>query len=207
MVEGSRVFIVGGDEGTRCALCHLLARAGHDVMTFESAEDFATFAPIIASGCVLATVEAPLADGFAPPAVLNARRPDLPVIVRSAIHGEVALAVQAIKGGAADFLDASSSDEQVTAAVERVLNDLQRQEDEEHGLASTAARIAEMSAPERDVLRGLLAGGTNLTIGKQLGISPRAVEIHRTHMMEHLHAQSLCEAVRMAVAAGLHPAA
>ena len=207
MVEASRVYLVDGDLGERRSLSHLLANAGYEVWTFDSARAFLELASIIATGCVLATVEAPRADGYPPAMVLDARRPDLPVILMSATHGDVALAVQAIKAGAADFLETSCSDAQVLAAVDRALRSLSLDDAQDRVLASTAARIAEMSDHERDVLRGLLAGGTNETIGRRLGISPRTVEVHRAHMMERLGAHSLSEAVRLAVAAGLQAAA
>jgi FixJ family two-component response regulator len=206
MAASTRVYIVDGDDLVRRALSHLIAGAGHDVTTFDTAEAFIELAPFLAPGCVLATVTPPQADGFAPPTALNAQRPDLPVIIRSPVHADVVLAVQTIKAGAADFLDPSSSDEQVLTAVEAATRQLCAVLDE-GGDSSTAARVAGLPDHERDVLRGLLAGGTNVSIAKRLGLNPRTVEIHRARLMERLGAHSLSEAMRMAVVAGLQASA
>jgi FixJ family two-component response regulator len=207
MAASTRVYVVDGDDVVRRALSHLLAGAGHDVTTFETAEAFIELSPFVASGCVLATVRPPQADGFPPPTVLNAQRPDLPVIIRSPVHADVVLAVQTIKAGAADFLDPSSSDEQVLAAVQAAQRQLRAASVDEEDASSTAARVAKLPDEERDVLRGLLAGGTNVSIAKRQGLTPRTVAIHRARLMERLGAHSLSEAVRMAVAAGLQASA
>ena len=203
MDDCSRVYLVDGDGDARRSLSHLLACAGHEVWTFASAQAFMELAPIVAAGCVLASVPAPQADGFAPPTILNAQRRDLPVIIMSHGRGDVALAVQAIKAGAADFLETSCSDEQVLKAVDGALRGLRLAGEQARIPAFAAARVAALSDPERDVLRGLLAGGARESIAKRLGISPRTVEMHQAHLMERLGAHSLPEAVRLALAAGL----
>ena len=159
---------------------------------------------LIAAGLVL-DVRPQKRGDYPMPSVLSAHRADLPVIIMSAGEGDVELAVESIKAGAADFLDASCSDERLLAAVAAAFDAVAGAERQDQEATNAAARIAEMTSREREVLERLLLGGTNKTIAKDLGISPRTVEIHRAHVMERLGARNLSEVVRMALAAGLGP--
>lgn len=206
MPDRSRVYLIARPEDRRRDRLRLLEEAGYEVKGFDSAEAFIAFAPVIGAGCVVELRSRGHDHPFAP-GDLSAQRADLPVIVLSPGDGEVTLAVSSIKAGAANFLEASCGDAGLLAAVAEALGTLDRAERRDQESALSAVRIAEMSAREREVLEGLIAGGTNKTIAKALGISPRTVEIHRAHVMERLGAHSLPEAVRMALGAGLTPSA
>jgi FixJ family two-component response regulator len=203
MDDRSRVYVIAQAESQLGDHVRLLQDAGYEVKWFASARDFAEFAPVVAAGCILEIRAQALEDRPALTAALTAQRADLPLIVMSRIEGDVTEAVETIKAGAADFLESSCSDERLLTAIATALGAMSRADDQHREAALTAIRIAEMSVREREVLDGLVAGGTNKTIAKELGISPRTVEIHRAHVMERLGAHNLSVAIRMAVAAGL----
>lgn len=202
MKDRSRVYVIGRAESPLTNRVRLLQEAGYEVKRFASAHDFAELAPLVAAGCILEIRSQALEDHPGLTAALTAQRADLPLIVMSRTAGDVIEAVQTIKAGAADFLESSCSDERLLTAIAAALGAMSRADDQRREAALTAVRIAEMSVREGEVLRGLVAGGTNKTIAKDLGISPRTVEIHRAHVMERLGAHSLSVAIRMAVAAG-----
>jgi FixJ family two-component response regulator len=205
MPLGSRVYLIEGAAGFGHECARLLGDAGYEVKGFNSPSAFIEIAPVISAGCVL-DLRSSEFERHPPPAELSAQRADLPVIVMSESEGDVSLAVESIKAGAADYLELPCSDARLLASVAAALESIAAAERREHERISSAARIAEMSIREREVLERLLTGGTNKTIAKALGISPRTVEIHRAHVMERLGARSLSDAIRMALAAGLKPA-
>ena len=204
MPDKSRVYLIEGADPRRQSYAHLLGAAGYEVTGFDSARAFIEIAPLVATGCIL-DLHGSEFDGHPAPAEISARRSDLPVIVMSADEGDVTLAVRMIKGGASDFLEMSCSEAQLLAAVAGALDAAAHERQQAEEAVSSATRIAEMSTREREVLERLLGGGTNKTIAKALGISPRTVEIHRAHVMERLGAHNLSEAIRMALSAGLEP--
>jgi len=178
------------------------------VKAFASAEAFLEVAPALAPGCVLLDAgEALGAGGLEVPRALKARGIGLPVIVvgERCPGGGVELAVAAMKAGATDYLETPRGPEVLKAAVASALADVRSAADREAAAGLARARVAGMSDREREVLDGLLAGGTNKTIARDLGISPRTVEFHRAHVMERLGARTLPEAVLVAAAAGLRP--
>ena len=124
----------------------------------------------------------------------------LPVIVMTG-HADVPIAVQALKAGAADFLEKPFDDDQLLSAVQRAIAASQRARDEATAVADIAARLATLTPREREVLDRLVAGQPNKTIAYDLGSSPRTVEVHRARVMEKMHARSLAELVRMTIAA------
>ncbi len=199
------VYLVLDDDVAGGRLTRLLQDAGYEVKAFDTVDAFIELAPFVAAGCVLAAAE--LVRCFSPARSDRRARlwPHLPVVVVSSSTGDVALAVRCLKSGAVDYLESPCGDERLLQAVGGVLDDLHRAERQDQQTHAAAARIAEMSVREREVLHGLLGGGTNKTIGRQLGISPRTVEIHRAHVMDRLGASSLPEAVTLALTAGLKP--
>jgi FixJ family two-component response regulator len=128
------------------------------------------------------------------------------VIVLGGYGDDIGLGVRAMKAGAADFLHAPYERETLFTAVATALADMRQGVERDRTAERTRARIAEMSARERQVLDRMLLGGTNKSIARELGISPRTVEIHRAHVMERLGARTFPEAVLLAVAGGLFPA-
>ncbi|QCO03343.1 response regulator (plasmid) [Azospirillum argentinense] len=203
--SGSLIYVINAEEASQRELLLLLRGVGYDVKAFTSARAFLEIAPALIPGCVLLDIRAPETDGLAIPRELRARRIHLPVIVMGSCDGDIRLAVRAMKAGAVDFLEVPYEREALLAAVASALADI-RDTAERSSVAEIArARIADMSTRERAVLEGLLAGGTNKTMARDLGISPRTVENHRAHVMERLGARTLPEAVLMAAAAGLRP--
>ncbi|MGH7025390.1 MAG: response regulator transcription factor [Caulobacteraceae bacterium] len=199
-----RVYVVAGASGQRRRTARVLGDAGYEVKKFASSRAFTEVAAIVAAGCVL-TLRTSARRGGPSPERLTTSRADLPVIVLTAVTGDVAQAVETIKGGAVDFIETAWGDARLLAAVEVAHIALERAETVDRQAEVNAARIAEMSSREREVLERLLSGGTNKTIGRELGISPRTVEIHRARAMERLGAHNLPQAVRLALAAGLEP--
>ncbi len=201
--DGSMVYVVDGNEASRRELSLRLQEAGYQVKAFASAQAFLEVAPVLVAGCVLLNTRTPEAGGLTIPKELKARRAGLPVVVLGEAHGIVAVGVEAMKAGAVDFLETSCRPEQLLEAVASALASIRDVAELDQTAEHMRAQVALLSVREREVLDGLLAGGTNKTIARDLGISPRTVEAHRARIMERLGAHSLPELVRMALAAGL----
>ncbi|MGY2049361.1 PAS domain S-box protein [Methylobacterium sp. JK268] len=201
---GLRAYVVATGEDARHGLAGVLQTAGYEVQAFASGQALLTMAGSLMPGCVVIDLEE--ADGLVVASALKAARTHLPVVAIGASGSDVGFAVRAMKAGAVDFLETPWSAEALVFAVRsaqaeiRDMAERTREHDESHD------RIAALSARERAVLEGLLAGGTNKTIARTLGLSPRTVEIHRARVMEALGARTLPEAVLIATAAGVRPA-
>lgn len=203
MPEGRRVYLIEPAGTGRADRVAVLEDAGIEVVAFETPRAFLDVASVVTSGCILHVRGA----GDRPdPTELSVQRLDLTVIVMSTREGDVDLAVRSIKAGASDFLEMSCGPERLREAVAGALERAVGADLRDYEAAFSAARIAEMTSREREVLARLLIGGTNKTIGRELGISPRTVEAHRAHVMDRLGAHTLSDAVRMALAAGFPPA-
>ena len=203
--DGSTVYVVDSNEASRRDLCLLLQGAGYEVKTFASAQSFLEVAPVLVPGCVVLDIRSPEAGELTIPRELKARRPGLPVIVIGEARGNVAVGVQAMKAGAVDFLDVPYRPEQLLDALASAQATIRERAERDQATERVKALIAALPPREREVLDGLLAGGTNKTIARELGLSPRTVEAHRARIMERLRAQSLPELVQIAVVAGLQP--
>ncbi|WP_162820493.1 PAS domain-containing protein [Microvirga calopogonii] len=201
--NGSKVYLVDSNEVSRRELCLLLQRAGYEVKVFGSAKSFLEVAPVLVPGCVVLDIRGRGAGELTIPKELKTRRFALPVIVIGEAHGDVAVGVQAMKAGAADFLDVPYQSEQLLDALASAQATIHEKAERDQASERVKALIAALPPRERDVLDGLLAGGTNKTIARDLEISPRTVEAYRARIMERLGAQSLPELVQIAVAAGL----
>ncbi|MGG5890897.1 LuxR C-terminal-related transcriptional regulator, partial [Falsiroseomonas sp. HC035] len=202
--EGSVVYVVDADDASRQDLVLLLQGAGYDVKAFASARTFLGMASALMAGCVVLDAGSPAAGEIMLPQQLKARGIALPVIVVGAAN-DVGLAVRAMKTGASDWLGKPYGTSEMLASVASAMAAIRGATEADSALRQAQARIAGMSPREREVLQGLLAGGTNKTIARTLGISPRTVELHRAHVMERLGARTLPEAVLIAAAAGLKP--
>jgi PAS domain S-box-containing protein len=202
---GSRVYVVDGSEESRRAHVALLQAAGYEVQAFPSGQAFLGVAGSLQPGCVVLDVEAD-ESGFVVPRQLRGKLLDLPMVLLGLSGGDVGFAVRAMKAGAVDFLDKPCSEELLLAAVSAAFIEIRAEDHRTRSQAEAQSRIAALSAREREVLEGLLAGGTNKTIARTLGLSPRTVEIHRARVMEALGARALSEAVLIATAAGVRPA-
>jgi FixJ family two-component response regulator len=201
--DGSLVYIVDGDRTSREGLALLLQQNGFAIKAFASDAEFIEVAPVLAMGCVIVDIASLQSKGLAIARQLKATGSRLPVIAIGRSGGDVTLAVQAMKAGAVDWLEVPYQQEALLAAVASALANIHAAAEEQRSAESARRRISEMSTREREVLDGLLAGGTNKSIAKELGISPRTVELHRAGVMERLGARTLPEAVLMTATAGV----
>ncbi|MFG1345091.1 response regulator FixJ [Xanthobacter autotrophicus DSM 431] len=207
--EGAVIHVIDDDEAVRQSLSFLLATAGHTVQEHASARHFVDAGlpgtdPNIS--CIITDVRMPGMTGIDLLQHLKDKGSSVPVIVVTG-HGDVPLAVEAMKLGAADFLEKPFDDVAILDTVKAAL--ARREKDHHHDAlrGEVADRIAGLSQRERQVLECLVAGQANKTIAYELGISPRTVEVYRANVMTKMKAQSLSELVRMALLAGITPTA
>jgi len=196
------VHVIDDDDAVRDSLEFLLRTAQISVRTYDSASAFLDLLPTVQPGCIITDVRMPDISGID----LLRRLQDLgvrtPVIVITG-HGDVPLAVEAMKIGALDFFEKPFEDEALLAAVRSAL-ERQDSEGRRHvELVEIKTKLESLSGRERDVLQGLVAGRPNKIIAYDLGISPRTVEIYRANVMTKMDASSLSDLVRMAIVAGI----
>jgi two-component system response regulator FixJ len=196
------VHVIDDDEAVRQSLAFLLAAAGIDVQTYESAAAFLDVAPKVKAGCVITDVRMPELSGLDLLRRLEELKLGVPVIVITG-HGDVPLAVEAMKIGAVDFIEKPFDDEVLRTCVRSALNQLDRDHKSQAERREIEGRLAALSSRERDVLKGLVAGQANKQIAYELGISPRTIEIYRANLMTKMRAASLSDLVRMALIAGI----
>ncbi len=201
--DGSMVYVVDSDEGSRGELSLMLEEVGYQVNEFPSARAFLEVAPVVVPGSVVLRSHGSDGGELTLPRELKGRRSALPVVVVGEAHGDVKVGVRAMKAGAVDFLDVPYRPDQLLEAVASALASIHDVAERDQATDLVRARIAALSSREREVLDRLLSGGTNKTIARDLGISPRTVEAHRARIMERLEARSLPELVQIAIAAGL----
>jgi two-component system response regulator FixJ len=200
MSADADVHVIDDDEAVRESIDFLLRAAGLSVRTYDSATSFLEAAPKIAAGCIITDVRMPGLSGLELLRRLQEMQVGLPVIVITG-HGDVPLAVEAMKWGAVDFLEKPFDDDVLLASVRAALNRSEESAAVEAERAEIRARIAALTQRERDVLEGLVAGHPNKIIAFKLEISPRTVEIYRANLMTKMKAGSLSELVRMALVA------
>ena len=202
MPPNSFVHVIDDDDAVRESLEFLLRTAKINVRTYESATAFLNAKADSGPGCVVTDVRMPGVSGVDLLRQLKARGSTMPVIVITG-HGDIQLAVEAMKIGAADFLEKPFDDEVLLASVKAALGRLEKDAQRDTERAELNNRLATLSTREREVLEGLVAGKANKVIAFDLGISPRTVEIYRAHVMTKMNAGSLSELVRMALLAGV----
>ena len=201
MTSGGNVYLVDDDEAIRRSTSFMLKTSGFTVAVFASGIDFLQAARELGPGCVLLDVRMPEIDGLAVQAEMKARGIALPVIIMTG-HGDVTVAVAAMKAGAVDFLEKPFEKAELLAALDDGFARIDQSGHRAKRAALAVIRLEALTPRERDVLRGLVDGLPNKTIGYDLGISPRTVEIHRAHLMTKLEVRSLADALRIAFAAG-----
>jgi two-component system response regulator FixJ len=200
--DSAVVHIIDDDEAVRQSTAFLLRAANIQVQTYETATDFLEVLSEIKPGCIVTDVRMPGINGIELLQRLRGLKVSMPVIVITG-HGDVPLAVEAMKGGAMDFIEKPFDDKVLLGAVQAALNS-QATDNERRTLTATInSRVASLSNREREVLEGLVAGHPNKTIAHDLGISPRTVEIYRANVMTKMEAASLSDLVRMALLAGI----
>jgi two-component system response regulator FixJ len=198
MVANPIVHIVDDDEAVRRSLAFMLSSAGLAVRVYDSAGAFLDGLDDLQCGCLITDVRMPEMTGLELLQRIKQRAPCLPAIVITG-HGDVPLAVEAMKAGAIDFIEKPFDENAILDAVNAALE--QSGEGENGDRAAVNARIASLSERERQVLDGLVAGHPNKVIAATLGISPRTVEVYRANLMAKMHAKSLSELIRMAILA------
>jgi two-component system response regulator FixJ len=196
----TEVYVIDDDAPMRDSLAFLLESAGFSIASFETAEAFVAIIPGIEDGCVVTDVRMPGMDGFELLRRVRQEKPRLPVIVMTG-HGDIPLAVQAMKLGAADFVEKPFEDERLIESVRVALRSVAPAVDE--AKAEALARIEMLSPRERQVMEGLAKGLSNKAIARDYEISPRTVEVYRAHVMTKLQARSLSDVVRIAIRSGL----
>lgn len=197
MSSDKLVHIVDDDDSVRRSVAFMLKNAGYRVESHASGIAFLKEAKTAARGCVLLDVRMPEMDGLEVQQEMAARGIDLPVIILTG-HGDISVAVKALRAGAVNFIEKPYEKETLLAAIEEAYSKLDRKHDKEMKAGEAKIRLASLTGRERDVLDGLVAGYPNKTIAYDLGISPRTVEIYRANMMEKLRVRSLSEALRIA---------
>jgi two-component system response regulator FixJ len=203
MPDNRIIHIVDDDEAVRQSLAFLLGSAGLAVRLYDSATAFLADLPSVKGGCLVTDMRMPGMTGLELLHALKAKACTIPAIVITG-HGDVPLAVEAMKAGAVDFIEKPFDQEAILTAVKAALERGGGMENRQK--TAVAAKLASLSERERQVLEGLIAGHPNKTIAHDLGISPRTVEVYRANLMTKMEAGSLSELVRMAILAEVAPA-
>jgi len=198
----ARIYIVDDDAAVRESLAALLDSFGFETISFDSAAAFLAMCDSHMAGCLLADIRMPDMDGLELLEQVTQLCRGIGVVIITG-HGDVPLAVRAMKLGAVDFVEKPFSSEIVVAAVENALRHADASQRKNSDSAEIEARLGQLTAREREVMAGLVAGLPNKTIAYDLGISPRTVEIHRARVMDKMQANSLSELVRLALKAGV----
>ena len=201
MTSEAIVHVVDDDEAMRESLAFLLDTAGLASRTYSSAVEFLTRAESVAGGCVVTDMRMPDMSGLDLVKRLKTLGSPLPVIVITG-HGDVPLAVEAMKAGVVDFLEKPFDNELFLRAVRGALDVDQRASHADAERRRFETMLAGLSPREKDVLQGVIAGKPNKVIAYELGISPRTVEVYRANVMTKTQAGGLSELVRMALLAG-----
>ena len=202
MTNNRLVHIVDDEEAIRRSASFMLKTSGYAVETWPSGVAFLKEAHRVEPGCVLLDVRMPEMDGLEVQRTLAERGITLPVIVLTG-HGDVSIAVQAMKAGAVDFIEKPFEKAVLTAAIEIAFKRLTTADHNATRAADAAVLLARLTPREYDVLKGLVDGLPNKTIAYDLGISPRTVEVHRANLMAKLDVRSLSDALRIAFVAGI----
>jgi two-component system, LuxR family, response regulator FixJ len=202
MQSENLVHVIDDDEAMRDSLMFLLKSVKMPAVAYPDAEAFLHELPAINSGCVVTDVRMPGMSGLDLLKRLREVKNSMPVIVITG-HGDIPLAVEAMKHGASDFLEKPFEDDLLLDAVRKALRDHASQQEHSGARAAIEERLARLSVRERQVLEGLVVGHPNKTIAYDLNISPRTVEIYRANVMTKMDAKSLSELVRMALIVGV----
>lgn len=204
MSQSAKVYVIDDDPAMRDSLDFLLGSAGFSTRLFECAPDFLRELPQLEFGCVVTDIRMPNMDGIELLHKLNSvsGSPTLPVIVMTG-HGDVPLAVEAMKLGALDFLEKPFNDERLLSMIEVALSQNESVSKSDALVTELVARAASLTQRERQVMQGLVIGQSNKTIAREHDISPRTVEVYRANVMTKMQAANLSELVRFALRAGI----
>ena len=202
MPDKGKVYVIDDDEAVRESLNFLLDSAGFEVSLFENAVSFLDALPRLPFGCVVSDVRMPEIDGIELLKRITGGHSAFPVLIMTG-HGDVPLAVEAMKLGAVDFLEKPFEDDRLIAMIEAAIHQAEPAARSEAVTQEIVARVATLSPRERQVMDGLIAGFSNKLIAREHDISPRTIEVYRANVMTKMQAGSLSELVRLAMRAGL----
>jgi two-component system response regulator FixJ len=195
------VHVIDDDDAVRESLAFLLETADYAVRGYDSAAALLAKLDGAEPGCIITDVRMPGMSGLELVRALNERGCATPVIVITG-HGDVPLAVEAMREGVVDFIEKPFSDDTILIAVGKACERSRDRSEHDIERNEVRKRLASLSMRERQVLDGLVAGQANKVVAIELGISPRTVEVYRANLMSKMRAASLSELVRMALLAG-----
>ncbi|WP_454887561.1 response regulator transcription factor [Sphingomonas oryzagri] len=202
MPDKRLVHIVDDEDAIRRATGFMLKTSGYAVESWPSGVAFLKEVRHASEGCILLDVRMPEMDGLEVQQALAERGVAMPIVILTG-HGDVSIAVRAMKAGAIDFIEKPFEKARLLAALETAFGRIDEGEAQGERAREAGVLLAGLTARERDVLDGLARGLPNKTIAYDLGISPRTVEVHRANAMTKLRVRSLSDALRIAFAAGL----
>lgn len=195
------VHLIDDDDAVRASLSFLLEMKDLPVRAYSSAPEFLEVAPTLASGCVVTDVRMPEMTGLDLVRRLKELAVKLPVIAITG-HGDVPLAVEAMRAGVVDFIEKPFEDEVLLASIRKALESQSAEGAHPDEQARARDLLEALSGREHEVMRGVIAGKMNKTIAHELGISTRTVEVYRANLMSKTGAKNLSELMRVALAAG-----
>ncbi len=203
MAPNNKVYVIDDDDAVRESLRLLLESADIDVEDFPSAEFFlaAYQGSDVTTSCVLADVRMPGMTGLELQRHLAGKVPELPVVIVTG-HGDLSMAVDAMKNGAADFIEKPYAPDEIVRRVSDAMSSPLPKPTPRSNAKRAAAQIDLLTPRERDVFDLLVVGNSNKEVARNLGISPRTVEVHRAHIMEKTNTKGLSQLVRLALAIG-----
>lgn len=202
MTDRRVIHLVDDDEAVRRSVGFMLRTAGFEVITYVSGVEFLQSVKSAVDGCVLLDIRMPGTDGLEVQSLLASRGINLPVIMLTG-HGDVLLAVRAIKSGAVDFLEKPFEKAALLAAIDEAFHRLDDAGKSHLDAAEAIVRLSALTTREREVLEGLVKGQPNKITAYELGIATRTVEVHRANLMHKLKVRTLSDLLRMSFAASL----
>lgn len=198
--ETRLVHVVDDDEAIRRSVGFALKTSGFQVRSYESGGELLKASSNLEPGCILLDIRMPGMDGLEVQEALKAKGVGFPVIIMTG-HGDVSLAVKAMKAGAIDFIEKPFQKAVLLSAIEQAMGRLKNSAANLKDANEAMVKLQLLTPREREILQGLAKGLPNKSIAYDLGISPRTVEIHRANVMSKLGARTLSEALRIAFAA------
>ena len=190
------IFIVDDDEAVRGALEMLVKSVGMSAETFDSAIVFLDQYDPTKSGCLILDIRMPMMGGLELQQELRNRKSALPIIFITG-HGDIPMAVKAVKEGAVDFISKPFRDQELLDCINRAIRDLDKQYDRNLAKSKVATNLEKLSPREKEVMDMVIEGKANKVIAIELTLSERTVEVHRSHMMEKMQTRSLAQLVQM----------
>ena len=203
-MSGKMILVVDDDEPVRAAMRALLETAGYRTRVFESGVALLDDPHIGLGACVVLDVKMPGLDGLEVQRRLSGRGVTLPVVILTG-HGDIAMAVRAMRAGACDFLEKPVSRDRLLESIARAIDGGRNPGQDRAQKSVIGTRLGALTTRERQVLERLVTGRTNKTVANELGISARTIEVYRRNVMTKMGADSLSHLVRMTLVAGLDP--